>query len=220
VSIIVFIRHIIGGIKVFAAFIHGFILAFGLILPLGVQNIFVFNQGALQKSFIHTLPVVLTASLCDTLLITLSVLGVSLAILGSIWLKTTLLSAGVIFLLYMGWNTWRSTPGDINSENNGTETPTPHKQIVFAASVSLLNPHAILDTVGVIGTSSLSYNGSEKLAFTFAAILVSWIWFTGLAVSGRITGQLDRSGRIMGIVNRISACVMWGAAIYIGLSQF
>ena len=53
------------------AFIHGFILSFGLILPLGVQNVFVFNQGALQKRFIHALPVVLTASLCDTLLIPL-----------------------------------------------------------------------------------------------------------------------------------------------------
>lgn len=27
------------------AIVHGMILAFGLILPLGVQNIFVFNQG-------------------------------------------------------------------------------------------------------------------------------------------------------------------------------
>ncbi len=87
------------------AFIHGLILAFGLILPLGVQNVFVFNQGALQKRFIHVLPVVLTASLCDTLLITLAVFGVSLVILGSFWLKTILLSVGIVFLLYMGWNT-------------------------------------------------------------------------------------------------------------------
>ncbi len=29
------------------AIIHGIILAFGLIIPLGVQNVFVFNQGAL-----------------------------------------------------------------------------------------------------------------------------------------------------------------------------
>lgn len=29
--------------------IHGFLLALGLILPLGAQNVFVFNQGANQK---------------------------------------------------------------------------------------------------------------------------------------------------------------------------
>lgn len=29
-----------------AALLHGIALAFGLILPLGAQNVFVFNQGA------------------------------------------------------------------------------------------------------------------------------------------------------------------------------
>lgn len=203
-----------------AAFVHGFILAFGLILPLGVQNIFVFNQGALQKRFINALPVVLTASLCDTFLITLAVLGVSVIILGSFWIKTTLLSVGVLFLLYIGWSTWKSPAGNNQNENGIAESFTPRKQIAFAASVSLLNPHAIMDTVGVIGTSSLNYSGTEKFSFTFATILVSWIWFTGLAVVGRITGRLDTSGRTMRIMNKLSGLVMWGAAFYIAVSLF
>lgn len=69
-----------------AAFINGFILAFGLIIPLGVQNIFVFNQGATQPTFFRAMPSVLTATLCDALLITLAVLGVSLIVLKLIWL--------------------------------------------------------------------------------------------------------------------------------------
>ena len=40
------------------AILHGIILAFGLIVPLGVQNVFVFNQGALQPTFMRALPVV------------------------------------------------------------------------------------------------------------------------------------------------------------------
>ena len=43
------------------AILHGIILAFGLIIPLGVQNVFVFNQGALQPKFSRALPVVITA---------------------------------------------------------------------------------------------------------------------------------------------------------------
>ena len=46
--------------------IHGILLAFGLILPLGVQNVFVFNQGATHKKFTNALPAVITAGLCDT----------------------------------------------------------------------------------------------------------------------------------------------------------
>ncbi len=40
---------------------------------------------------------------------------------------------------------------------------SPMKQVSFALSVSLLNPHAILDTIGVIGSSAALYSGSNKL---------------------------------------------------------
>ena len=50
-----------GGETVTEAILHGIILAFGLIIPLGVQNVFVFNQGALQPKFSRALPVVITA---------------------------------------------------------------------------------------------------------------------------------------------------------------
>ncbi|HEY2421139.1 MAG TPA: LysE/ArgO family amino acid transporter [Neobacillus sp.] len=194
-------------------FIHGFILAFGLILPLGVQNVFVFNQGALQPSFVNVLPVVITASLCDTLLILVSVLGVSLLILGSFWIKAILIVGGLIFLIYMGWTTWNTKPN--NDRETGANKSSLKKQVLFAASVSLLNPHAIMDTIGVIGTSSLKYQGGDKVIFSVACIFVSWIWFLGLSVIGRVSGKLDRSGNFLLILNKISALVMWGAAVYL-----
>ncbi|MBA4544124.1 amino acid transporter [Thermoactinomyces daqus] len=201
-----------------SAFLHGLILAFGLILPLGAQNVFVFNQGAFHRRFRQALPTVLTAALCDTLLITLAVLGISLVILGSSWIKTVLLGMGVLFLLYMGWNTWKVTPGADGGLDHPRETFSVRKQIAFAASASLLNPHAIMDTTMVLGTSSLQYAGMEKAAFAVATVLVSWFWFFGLALAGRFLGELDRSGRIMMILQKISALVMWGAAVYLGFS--
>lgn len=197
-------------------FIHGLILALGLILPLGVQNVFVFNQGVLQPRYVKALPVIITASLCDTLLILVSVLGVSLLILGSFWIKMILIGGGFIFLTYMGWTTWNSKPS--NERDLSANKFSLKKQVLFAASVSLLNPHAIMDTVGVIGTSSLSYQGEDKVIFAFACILVSWIWFFGLSLVGRMTGKLDKSGNFMLVLNKISALVMWGAAVYLVLS--
>jgi L-lysine exporter family protein LysE/ArgO len=199
-------------------FFHGFILALGLILPLGVQNVFVFNQGVLQPRFVHALPVIITASICDTLLILVSVLGVSFVILGSFWIKMILIGAGCIFLIYMGWTTWNSKPS--NEREVSANKFSLKKQVWFAASVSLLNPHAIMDTVGVIGTSSLRYQGEDKVIFAFASILVSWIWFFGLSLIGRISGKLDESGNFMLILNKISALVMWGAAVYLLFTLF
>lgn len=194
------------------AIIQGILLAAGLILPLGVQNVFVFNQGVTQPRFVRALPVIITASLCDTVLISLAVLGVSVIVFAVPAVKTILFVAGIAFLVYMGFVTWRS-----KSNNNPSQEKalSPKKQIAFAASVSLLNPHAILDTIGVIGTSSLSYEGKEKLAFTLTCILVSWIWFIALAFAGRQAGRLDKSGKFMIILNRASAVIMWGTAVYL-----
>ncbi|MGG4444451.1 LysE/ArgO family amino acid transporter [Brevibacillus fortis] len=193
------------------AILHGFVLAFGLILPLGAQNVFVFNQGALQPTLLRAMPVVLTAALCDTLLILLAVLGVSLVVLTVTWLKTVLYVVGFFFLVYMGYLTWRSRP---NTEDGEKERFSAKKQIMFAASVSLLNPHAILDTIGVIGTSSLSYTGTEKWGFTVACILVSCLWFFSLSVAGRTAGRLDQSGKLQRGLNMVSAVIMWGVAFY------
>ena len=51
------------------AILHGVLLAIGLILPLGAQNIFVFNQGANQTKFRRALPAIIAARLCVSLLI-------------------------------------------------------------------------------------------------------------------------------------------------------
>lgn len=195
------------------AAIHGFLLAFGLILPLGVQNVFVFNQGALQPKYRRAMPIVLTASLCDTLLISLAVLGVSVLVLASVWVKLVLMGGGVAFLVYMGALTWKSTSSAVESGAQAESFPAK-RQITFGLFVSLLNPHAILDTVGVIGTSSLSYSGMDKLAYALSCILVSWIWFFGLALAGRTVGRLDRSGKFMAWLNKASALVMWAAAAF------
>lgn len=199
------------------AIIHGAVLAFGLILPLGVQNIFIFQQGAWQRHIWLALPAVISASVCDTLLIVLAVSSVSVIVQQTPIFETIMMAGGFLFLLYMGWITWNSRPKANQNEKN---TFTAKKQAAFAAAVSLLNPHAILDTIGVIGTSSLNYSGLEKWLFMAACIAVSWIWFISLAIAGRLFQTIDTSGRLMQIVNKCSAVVMWAAAGYFVVSLF
>ncbi|WP_449539182.1 LysE/ArgO family amino acid transporter [Ferdinandcohnia sp. Marseille-Q9671] len=195
------------------ALFHGILLAFGLILPLGVQNVFIFNQGATQKRFTYVLPAIITASICDTILISLAVTGVSVIVFGYEWVSILLFSVGFLFLIYMGLVIWRST-GDIENQN---EIPfTARRQITFALSVSLLNPHAIMDTIGVIGTSSLVYKGYEKWMFTIACITVSWLWFFALAFVGRKVGQLSGNALLFRRINQVSAIIVWVMAIYLG----
>lgn len=196
-----------------SAFIHGFILAFGLIIPLGVQNIFIFNQGASQTKFRYALPSILTAAICDTGLILVAILGVTLIVLKLEWLRIVIYSFGFCFLLYMGWITWNSQPHNLKKR---VEPLSAKRQLVFALTVSLLNPHALLDTIGVIGTNSLLFFGKAKVAYTLACILVSWSWFFGLAIAGRTLHRLDQTGFGLKIINKISAVIIWGVGLYMG----
>ncbi len=194
-----------------SAFLHGYLLSFGLILPLGPQNVFVFSQGATQPRLRRALPVVLTASLADTLLILSAVLGVSAVVLTISWAKLVLGIVGAGFLLTIGWATWRSEVHEDDATKLAHQWPV-QRQIIFALSVSLLNPHAILDTIGVIGASSLAYTGPERSAFTAACLLNSWVWFFLLAVAGKLMGSI---GGVRRWLNRVSALIIWISAVYL-----
>jgi L-lysine exporter family protein LysE/ArgO len=195
----------------FAPFLHGFLLSFGLILPLGPQNTFVFMQGATQPKLIRALPVTVAASLADTFLILLAVFGVSVVVLSLPIIKTLLTIFGIGFLLYIGWLTWKSEPANTKP----TQFDSLRQRIFFTLSISLLNPHAILDTIGVIGTSSLNYENLERVAFTAACIANSWLWFFGLTVLGRSLGAADKNGAVLRWLNKISALIIWVSAIYL-----
>ena len=193
------------------AIVHGIVLAFGLILPLGPQNTFVITQGASQPSLLRALPAVVAAGLCDTLLIGIAVFGVSVAVLEVPWLRLALVAGGVVFLAVVGALLWRNG-GEVDGGKGVTGTFSARRQIAFAVSVSLLNPHAILDTVGVIGPSALAYAGAERIAFAVACVAVSWIYFLGLALVGRMASGI---GGVTRWLSRGSAVIMWGTALYL-----
>ncbi|MEK5059591.1 lysine transporter LysE [Paenibacillus sp. FSL H7-0326] len=190
--------------------IHAVLLAFGLILPLGAQNLFIFNQGATQSRWIYALPSVITAAICDTILIVLSIGGLSVILAGQEGLTDIIYIGGCVFLLYMAWTLWRS------DSRQGTERRalSPRRQILFAVSVSVLNPHAIIDILGVIGTNSLEYEGTERITFTIVTIIVSWLWFILLSAAGRLMGRWDESGKISFYMNKASSMTMALLALY------
>ncbi len=199
---------------IFAA-LHGFVLALALILPIGMQNGFIISQGALHKRWIDALPTVVTAAVCDTILVGLAVVGVSAAALHIGWLRYVFGLIGIVFQLYIGWTTWRNS-SQVQQDENASAW-SPNRQIKFASSVSLLNPHALIDTLAVIGGSALMYTSwSDKFAFGIACAAVSWIWFFILVIMGHFAGRAAMKKSSLGLINRISAVMMCGSAIYLG----
>ncbi len=202
---------------VFYSIINGFILGLGLIMPLGMQNIFILNQSIAQKNLKNIVPCIIVASICDTFLIIISVLGVSLLILELLWLKLTLMVIGLFFLLYISYTNWNMASSKIRSE---FKAYSAKKQIIFTISVSILNPHAITDTIIVIGGNSIQYSGIAKLAYTLSCIVVAWFWFFGLAYAGNKLGKLDKTGYYIKLLNKIAAILIFLTALYLAKQIF
>lgn len=199
------------------ALIRGFLLALALILPIGPQNAFVLARGSQSRRLRQALPVVLTAALSDTLLIAIAVGGVGLVLQSVPWLSHILSAAGIVYILYIGLMFWISAGDDAHL--GGAAAPDVRSDISKSLSVSLLNPHAILDTVGIIGTASAQYlTLGPRITFAIGAVVVSWLWFFALALFGQALGLADGSGRLRFYLQRTSAVLMWAVAVHMALT--
>lgn len=191
--------------------LHGFFLALGLVLPIGPQNMYVLQQGATQLSWRRTVPVVTAAACCDTAMIVCAVTGTSLLFLSAHWLQSFFCIVGVVFLLYSGWKQWNLRLGEVLPET----ATAAIQRIGTTLAVSILNPHAILDSVAVLGPSSLSYSGVQRWFFAVGCIVNSWIWFASLAFAGGRMRTHIISPRRQRLVGRIAAFLLWSSAIYL-----
>lgn len=196
------------------AFIHGVVLSTALIIAIGPQNVFVFQQGVVQPRLSRALPTIVTAGVSDTILVLLAVFGASVVVLQFAWVRAALFGSGSLFLFYYGWKLLTSPA--IDEDPQTTEFLGVREQIGFTASVSLLNPHAILDTIGIVGTNGLAYSGRSRWLFAAGCILVSWGAFSGLAVAGWRLGESSNSNRWVHYFNPISAIFMWVFALLMG----
>ena len=162
-----------------SAFVFGLLFGMATVLPVGVQSFVVLNQG-LTVGYPRVFFGIVTASCCDTLLIVLGAVGVS-AILNAPGSREALILVGVGFLLVMGVLALRASSDNevVNSRMR------PAAMVAQAAGVSLLNPHAILETVGILGAAIAAQAAESRVEFATGVISASWVWFlmVGLGAS-------------------------------------
>ncbi|MGL5829084.1 MAG: LysE/ArgO family amino acid transporter [Angustibacter sp.] len=189
------------------SFFAGLILGLGLIIPIGPQNIFVLQQG-LAAGWPRVLWAVLAASTCDSLLILVGALGASRFIDEIPGLRPALLILGALFLAFLAAQALRSARRGHEPTSLVDGPPLSARRVLLTtASVSLLNPHAILDTVGVIGAAVVSRESDTRVAFAAGTLCASWLWFSllGLAAS-RLRRNL--TGRMLRAIDLASGLVL------------
>ncbi|HIW61321.1 MAG TPA: LysE family transporter [Candidatus Stackebrandtia excrementipullorum] len=192
-----------------STFLTGLVLGLGLIIPIGAQNILVFSQG-LALGMPRALWTVLAAAVCDSLLILAGALGASALLTHVPGLQAGLLLAGSVLLTYLGIKYLRAKPPTTPDEEAAITSPRQVISKVVAAS--LFNPHAIIDTVGILGAAIAAQSVAGRAVFTAGTISASWIWFLILAATAAALRHVLTPKRRVWF-DRISGIILCGFAV-------
>lgn len=178
-------------------------------MAIGPQNAFVLRQG-LQRQ--HALLAALACSVADSLLISIGVLGVGRLLASNPLFIAIGTLAGATFLIWYGWRSFMAARQPNVLEISGTATSTPNKIISTALAFSLLNPHALLDTVMLIGGASAGLDSAARTTFLMGTIVASWLWFFGLALAGNKLAPVMTNPRAWQILDILIGVMMWSIA--------
>lgn len=189
---------------------QGFALGAGLIVAIGAQNVFVLTQGARRH---RPWLVAGVCAGCDALLIAAGVGGVGTAAASSPSVVSALTLCGAVFLLVYGLRALKSALRGESLGLDETAPPPPLRVILLTAlGVSLLNPHALLDTVVLIGGLSSRLDAPGRLSFGLGAALASLCWFSALSLGGRALAPVLRRPGAWRVLDGLVCLTMWGLA--------
>ncbi|WP_462170884.1 LysE/ArgO family amino acid transporter [Pseudoalteromonas xiamenensis] len=189
---------------------EGFFLSLGLIAAIGAQNAFVISQSLSGK---FTLPVILTVSLCDMFLVSLGVLGVGALIQQSEWLLQITTWAGIAFLSVYGAMSLKSALSSKQLESEARSVATRKRAILTAMAVSLLNPHAYLDTVVILGGVAGKFADQQKPWFVLGCISASIAWFMLLGFGAKQLAPVFRNPKAWKVLDVLVCIMMWSIAL-------
>lgn len=181
-----------------------------LIVAIGVQNAFVLRQGLKRQS------VFIAATICfgcDVLLVGLGTAGLGALFAASRNLSLLVAFGGATFLFFYGMRSLHAAKKAEGLDLKAAEKASRTGIILTAFAVSLLNPHAILDTVVLVGGMAARYQGSAQLACAFGAVTASGVWFYSLAYGARWLAPVLTRPKIWRIIDLIIGLMMLTLAI-------
>lgn len=192
-------------------YLKGVSLSAGLIIAIGAQNAFVLRQGIKRH---HVFITALISSLGDVILISIGILGAGTLIAGNQNLRIIAEWGGAAFLFYYGLRSFLSSFQTQNDENHKfKEVKSAKDAILSSLAFSFLNPHAILDTVVLIGGIGGQFREQERIWFGLGAASASMIWFFGLAYGAAWLTPIFQNPQTSKVLDRIIGLIMWGIAI-------
>lgn len=199
-------------------FLEGFLLQASLIFALGAQNIFILETGIRRQ---HHVIVSFVCFLCDYFIIMLGVLGTASLLEEYPQIKIAFGILGISFLVYYGWGKLRSVEQSYNPNEMTINKNTLLKSVLGAITFSVVNPHAYLDGIVLIGGYSTKFpEVSQRVALGSGAAFYSLVWFLTLSSASSSLMSFLGNPRRMRLAMNFSGIVLILLSARLGIDVY
>jgi len=196
----------------FSTYLTGLSLMATLIMPIGMQNAFVLNQGIRRQ---HHLFVASFCSIADAVFMSVGVWGGAKVFTTYPWLLTSIGIVGSLFMFYYGYLCFKSAYQGDNSFTKETKSHNFKAILLACCAFTILNPHVYIDTIVILGGFAANLSAEQRPWFVLGGISGSFLWFFGLSLLGQKLSPILSKPKSQQIINFVIACMMWLLASYL-----
>jgi L-lysine exporter family protein LysE/ArgO len=195
--------------------VQGVVLGVSLCCTLGPQSVFVLRQGIRRQAAIEVAAV---CSAADFAMIVAGAVGFGALVAAFPALAQRANWIGAVLILAYGAkmlvDSARNAAGDRSYAARGRSGA-----VAIAVALSVLNPQVYLEMVGVVGSVAMRFAGADRAAFALGVMMVSPLWFFGLALGGSRMAALVSSRRLARAVDLTTASLMLGLGATLALAE-
>ncbi|HHT0594410.1 TPA: LysE/ArgO family amino acid transporter [Legionella anisa] len=194
-------------------YLNGLLLGLSLIIALGPQNVFLIKQGAQNN---HAILSAVICFICDFILICSSIAGLHELLQLRPVLQIWMMLLGTLFLLFYSAKALTSAFSKSSEDEENTHQPRNRVQIILLAlGFSILNPHAIIDSLVIIGGGSSGYPNQEHI-FLLGVLTSSFVWFSSLTFTARYFSDVLTKANVWKGIELTSGMLMAFIGIKLG----
>lgn len=160
-------------------YLRGILVGFAFVAPIGMQNIYMFNN-ALSSKMSKALLYNFLVWFCDALFSFAAFYGIGALISANEIVKIIVMLIGGALTSYIGFNIIRSAKQ--TAIGSDSKKKTLKQALMTALIVSWGNPQAMIDGTMMLGASRATLTFEQSILFITGVITASFIWDHGITI--------------------------------------
>ena len=160
-------------------YLRGILIGFAFVAPIGMQNIYMFNN-ALSNKMSKALLYNFLVWFCDALFSFAAFYGIGALISANEIVKIIVMLVGGALTSYIGFNIIRSAKQTAIGSDRTKQTLK--QALMTALIVSWGNPQAMIDGTMMLGASRATLTFEQSILFITGVVTASFIWDHGITI--------------------------------------